>query len=56
MTEPRRLLISVDNSDACEEAVKWVMKNVYKPGDELVRGLRRAGLCADRSASSADIP
>lgn len=27
MPQPRRLLISVDNSDASEAAVKWVMSN-----------------------------
>eukprot|EP00887_Chlorella_sp_A99_P002943 scaffold24.g2943.t1 len=30
----RRLLISVDNSDACEGAVRWAMDNCYRPGDE----------------------
>ena len=25
---PRALLISVDNSDACESAVKWAMDNL----------------------------
>ena len=32
---PRRLLLSVDNSDASEAAVRWVMRNLYRPGDEL---------------------
>jgi len=27
-TNPRRLLISVDNSDASENAVKWTMENL----------------------------
>lgn len=31
----RRLLVSVDNSDVCEEAVKWVMANLYQEGDEV---------------------
>ncbi len=34
-SNPRRILISVDNSDACEQAVNWVMTNLYKQGDEL---------------------
>ena len=31
----RRLLVSVDNSDVCEEAVKWVMANLWKEADEV---------------------
>jgi nucleotide-binding universal stress UspA family protein len=31
----RKLLIAVDNSDGCEDAVKWTLSNLYARGDEL---------------------
>lgn len=55
-TEPRRILISVDNSEACEESVKWVMKNAYKPGDELhlIHVIPRLQLAASYGAPPVD--
>ena len=32
---PRVILISVDDSDASENAVQWAMANIYKDGDEV---------------------
>lgn len=53
---PRRLLISVDNSDACEGAVKWTMANCYHPGDEvhLIHVIPRLQLAASFGAPPVD--
>ena len=31
----RHILLPVDNSDGCEEAVRWFMGELYKDGDQL---------------------
>ncbi|PRW33715.1 adenine nucleotide alpha hydrolase [Chlorella sorokiniana] len=56
MPEPRRLLLSVDNSDASEAAVKWVMANLYQEGDEvhLVHVIPRLQLAATYGAPPVD--
>lgn len=52
----RRLLISVDNSDACEGAVRWAMDNCYRPGDEvhLLHVIPRLQLAASFGAPPVD--
>ncbi|EFN53769.1 hypothetical protein CHLNCDRAFT_136401 [Chlorella variabilis] len=53
---PRALLISVDNSDACESAVKWAMDNLYQEGDEvhLIHVIPRLQLAATYGAPPVD--
>lgn len=53
---PRRLLISVDNSDASEAAVKWAMNNLYQQGDEihLIHVIPRLQLAATYGAPPVD--
>lgn len=48
--------LSCVRSDACEEAVKWVMANVYKPGDELhlIHVIPRLQLAATYGAPPVD--
>ncbi|KAI3425264.1 hypothetical protein D9Q98_009032 [Chlorella vulgaris] len=53
---PRRLLISVDNSDSSEAAVEWTMKNMYQEGDEvhLIHVIPRLQLAQQYGAPPVD--
>jgi nucleotide-binding universal stress UspA family protein len=56
MANPRRILISVDNSEASEAAVKWTMENLYHEGDEvhLIHVIPRLQLAATYGAPPVD--